>query len=816
LLYCSVAARDYKANGKILDSSTGKGISYAIVKEINGTIATTSNSEGYYEISLNSKNNILVYSSIGYTSDTVSIETGAAKNFTNIYLAPSPYLHKLIPVPPETYSASGLMIKVIDSIKTLFSKLKNYQFIAHNKYVTRENNSVGIGTGSIRIDDGIFKESINLISNIWQTKPMEIDGINQFLSKGFFYSPSSYSEVVEGQKLRSHLPASLNMLLGTRRIQNLCTDELRYYDRPFPGPLSPGALNYYKYSFEDTLMTDGRNTYKIYFEPADKNDPGLTGHLYILDSSYSIMKIEASLNQSANTGNLFENVSMVQQFIPYSGGIYLPLDYRMFITSNYIGIVKIEYELSSLIGDYIINSDVNNNDAMNSVLTVLPESGKLDSLSRANQEIVPLTQEEASAYEKIDSTRSLYSGFIYNAYRIVSPQYRLSDHFSISGPLSIYQFNHVEGNVLSLSGSGNNLFDNTTNAKLAVSNGFSDKRLKESISVSYYPNEDRSVILFLNAYNKLAVLFSSSDMYSSLTSTVYSLFSNHDFRNFYYTDGFDFRLDGEVTSFMRMDAAYSNHTDHSAQTNTTFSLLGNNSRHNFNTGSNIFSFPDSVNSPIYDARLNTLSFGVNFDFRDDIVENNQKRKVSNGHTFLSFGAGILISSPKYLGSDLDFISYSGNILAEINTIKTSSLSFEINGIYSNGPVPLQMQYALPGNISGTGRDFTFRTIGVGNMFGDQALTLNVEYNFRKEIYRVLPLPVLQNLSLNTFFNAAWKNMSEKSAAIMPIAFTVLTKPLLETGFSVGYSSLPVSLEFAWRLTYINRSSLSVGINTNIL
>jgi hypothetical protein len=207
---------------------------------------------------------------------------------------------------------------------------------------------------------------------------------------------------------------------------------------------------------------------------------------------------------------------------------------------------------------------------------------------------------------------------------------------------------------------------------------------------------------------------------------------------------------------------------------------------------------------------------VNFDFRDDIVENNQKRKVSNGHTFLSFGAGILISSPKYLGSDLDFISYSGNILAEVNTIKTSSLSFEINGIYSNGPVPLQMQYALPGNISGTGRDFTFRTIGVGNMFGDQALTLNVEYNFRKEIYRVLPLPVLQNLSLNTFFNAAWKNMSEKSAAIMPIAFTVLTKPLLETGFSVGYSSLPVSLEFAWRLTYINRSSLSVGINTNIL
>lgn len=127
-----------------------------------------------------------------------------------------------------------------------------------------------------------------------------------------------------------------------------------------------------------------------------------------------------------------------------------------------------------------------------------------------------------------------------------------------------------------------------------------------------------------------------------------------------------------------------------------------------------------------------------------------------------------------------------------------------------------MQYALPGNISGTGRDLTFRTIGVGNLFGDQALTLNIEYNFRKEIYRIVPVTVLQNLSLNTFFNAAWKNMSEASAVIMPIPFTVLTKPLLEAGFNLGYLSLPISLEFAWRLTYISRSSLTVGINTNIL
>jgi hypothetical protein len=737
------------------------------------------------------------------------------KDSTNIFLTPASALHKKSSDSINTFSAADLISKVLNTVKAMYAGINNYEFNSHNRCIIRENNGVGIGSGSVKDDDGIFKESINLISNIWKTKPMRINGIIEYSSKEYFYSPSSYSEIIEGQKSHSSLPSSLNYLLGTRRVQNLCGEELRFYNRSLPGPLSSGALNYYKYSVEDTLMLDNQKIYKIYFEPIDLNDPGLTGHLYISSSSNNVVKIEASLNQGANVGNLFENVSLIQQFISYSKGIYLPIDYRMFAKSNYIGIVKIEYELSSFLSNYKINSGTNEINSLKSVQSVLPEYGRIDSVYWANQETVPFTQEEEIANERIDSIHSSPKGYIYNVSRIISPKYRLSDHFSISGPFSIYQFNHVEGNTLSLSGSGNNLFDNTTDADLTVSNGFSDKRIKESISTAYYPDDDRSVKLSFSAYNKLATLFSSSNIYSSLTSTVYSLLSNRDIRNFYYTKGFEFRIDDEVASFIKIYTDYASHTDNSAKTNTTFSLLGNSHR-NFNSSSNNSAFPDSVNSPIYETRLNTLSLGFNFDFRDNVEENYLKRKVSNGHSFVSFGGGIMISSSKYLGSSMDFVSYNGNILAEINTINTSSLSIAVNGIYSNGPVPLQMQYALPGNISGTGRDLTFRTVGVGNVFGDQALALNLEYNFRKEIYRLLPISFIQNLSMSTFFNAAWKNVSDKSAVIMPIAFSVLTKPLLETGFSFGYSSLPVSLEFAWRLTHIDKSSFRIGFNTSIL
>jgi hypothetical protein len=185
---------------------------------------------------------------------------------------------------------------------------------------------------------------------------------------------------------------------------------------------------------------------------------------------------------------------------------------------------------------------------------------------------------------------------------------------------------------------------------------------------------------------------------------------------------------------------------------------------------------------------------------------------------LTFGGGVLISDHKLLKSSLDFRSYNLNIQGELSTFRSASLGFKITGVYSSGPVPFQMQYALPGNISAAGKSFTFRTVGLSNLFGDQALTINLEHNFREELLRMLPGRFLQNLNfqLTTFFNAAWKNMSTKSAAIMPIEFTILNKPLLEAGFSMGHSIIPVSLEFAWRLTYVDKSSFRIGINTIIL
>ncbi len=289
MLYCNILANEISFTGQIFDKSTGRGISYAIIQLQNTSKGTTANSEGYFEITLPYGKNILIASSIGYNSDTLCIDSVKHNLSSNIYLNRSSNRHD---ISEQTKNSSAYEIvnqAILEKVK-MSAGLKNYNFNAYTRCDILENNDVGLGTGSINIDPGIVKKSFNLISNIWLTKPMKINGIDEFISKGYYKKSSSYREVVEEQNSYSSLPPSLKALLGTRRIQNLCNDELLFFNRPFPGPVSSYALSYYRYSFEDTLMMDRERIFKLHFEPVDNNDPGLTGDLYITVNSRRISK----------------------------------------------------------------------------------------------------------------------------------------------------------------------------------------------------------------------------------------------------------------------------------------------------------------------------------------------------------------------------------------------------------------------------------------------------------------------------------------------------------------------------------------------
>ena len=145
------------------------------------------------------------------------------------------------------------------------------------------------------------------------------------------------------------------------------------------------------------------------------------------------------------------------------------------------------------------------------------------------------------------------------------------------------------------------------------------------------------------------------------------------------------------------------------------------------------------------------------------------------------------------------------------------MNFVFGGIYSDGPVPFQMMYSLPGNIQSLGQSFTFRTLGIGEVFGDRALTLSINNNFNDEIFRLLNLTFLIDwqVNLSAYFNAALLEISPKSRSIITHPFVEFQKPFYEIGFGIGQALFPFRLEFTWKLNYFGNNNFVIGINSGL-
>ena len=56
-----------------------------------------------------------------------------------------------------------------------------------------------------------------------------------------------------------------------------------------------------------------KNIYNIHIEPDNSADPGFVGNIFIIDSTFDLIKVDLILNRAANTGGVFDTVNI---FLP--------------------------------------------------------------------------------------------------------------------------------------------------------------------------------------------------------------------------------------------------------------------------------------------------------------------------------------------------------------------------------------------------------------------------------------------------------------------------------------------------------------------
>lgn len=792
ILTSIISAQQFTIKGKIVDENSKTPLSFVNIRVAETTLGTSSNSNGEFELKLAKSNVMLIASYIGYYSDSLSINVDGNKTNINFNLKSTDIVLSEVIVKPGVNPALEIIRKAIEKKNLRNNKLKNYEVEAYTKGLVRTTEEISAGNNSIGVGLG-GSDTTELI----------IAGILENHSRNYFLQPDKFKSVILARKQSANFPPSINTLTGGRLIQNFYDNDVNFLGRDLPGPISDNALDYYYFRIENITAQNDQKIYQIYIEPDNSADPGFSGKIFITDSTFDLVKVDLILNRAANTGNLFDTVNVYQQFDEYNG-IVMPVDYRLFVKANLLGLVRFGFELNTIMFNYSVNSSFSENIFDKAIVTVVPDADNIDSMYWQNTQTIPNTLEEQIAYNRIDSVKSIPKSF-FSDYSFLDTRVNLNNNLSITAPIAMYHFSRVEGHALDFGVFVDDAFNRRFNSSLKLSYGFSDKKFKQDFSAGYLLGDYRTWEVKFRAFNKLKILFEESDNYGELLSTLVTLIAKEEFRDYYYTKGFEIGIEGEFIPVLTMRARFKNQTDKSAFVNTDFSFFNRDKEYNFNPS-------------IYQTRINSLNIGFDIDFRDYIEDGFFRRRTSLGRSYVLFSGDVTYSNPDFLGSELNFTTYEASASAFIRTFKSAFMNINLYGRLTDGVTPYQDLYSLPGNIDVVFNSNTFRTLSINEIIGDKIFTLHLTHDFRDEIFRALNIPGLKNWEImwSLIFNAALADITPETSAVLTNPVKSFKHPFYELGFGLGQGLLPFKLEFMWKLNYRDGNNFRVGLNMPLL
>lgn len=786
-------AQNHTVRGVVVDEITNQPLSFANVRIYNSNVGTSANAEGEFELKLASGNYTFIISYIGHRSDSINIELNQNQNlFTK--LTPITLQLQEVTVVPGVNPALEIIRKAIETKNQRLQRIKDYVFNTYTKGLIKTTKDISSSDNRIGLSIGTG-----------DTAALKITGILENESKGFFSKPDNYKEEIIARKQTANFPASINTLTGGRIIQDFYRDDLQFFGREMISPISEPGLNFYFYYLEDSLAYDDNKVFQIYFEPDDKSDPGFYGRLFITGKNFNLIKIDVNINDAANPGGIFTKVNVFQQFVSFTDNIYMPIDYRMFVEGNFLGLAKFGFELNSIMYDYKINSGIDPNLFDMALVTVLPDADIKDKTYWSSIQTIPSTIEEEKAYSRIDSLENIPRTF-WDRFSLLATVQDVNENFAVTGPLGLYHFNRVEGNGLNFGFFINHLFNKRFDSDIEFNYGFADSKFKHDIKLHYLFGEYRTHHFSVNVFDKLDVLFGESDEYNTLVPTLTSLFGKYDFKDYFYSKGVSAKITSEVFPILQLGLEIFHRTDRTAFTNSDFSFFNRNKKYD-------------ENQVIFNSTTNAITPSFKIDFRKYIEDGYYRRRTSQNKSYAVLSGEAFISNARMFNSDYDFKIYELNLRSVINSFGSTGMNVKIQTIWADNAVPFQMMSALPGNIQSLGQDFTFRTLDFAEVFGDRVTTINVKYNFGDELFNRLNIPVLEDLQLlfSLHFNAAWTKISnqtkELNQNVLPTRIFEFKKPFYEIGFGIGQMLLPLQFEFTWKLNHRGKDDFVFGINS---
>lgn len=319
-----------KITGRVIDED-GFAVSYASVQYRGHKIAVSSDSQGKFSIEKH-PGWVLTVSALSYKSQTISVNE--KMDFIEVKLKDDS--HKLNEVVVKTkrgkYSrkdnpAVELMRRVIAAKKK--TDLSNHDYYQYDKYqkITLALNDLK----KEQLEGKFFSKRQYLLDQVETspyngklTLPVSIDEtVSQHIYRK---NPKIEKDIIKGQQSNG-----IGQVIQTGEILNtalkdaftdvdIYDDYVRLLQYPFPSPIGRTGISFYHYYIEDTVYVERDLCYHLQFIPANSQDFGFRGELYVLaDSSLHVKKCNLYMPHNTDV-NYVKNMKIEQEYTRLDNG----------------------------------------------------------------------------------------------------------------------------------------------------------------------------------------------------------------------------------------------------------------------------------------------------------------------------------------------------------------------------------------------------------------------------------------------------------------------------------------------------------------
>ena len=331
LLLTVTAAMAQQVTGQVTDKD-GYAIPYASITYRGHHIAVSSDIEGCFSIAAHPGWSLTV-TSVGFKSKTVKVEANTT-DLGRIELAEDTRSLNEVVVKSKKgkYSrkdnpAVELMRRVIAAKKR--TDLSNHDFYQYNRYqkITLSLNNVT----DEQLKSKFFEKRAYLRDQVevspYNKKRILPVSVDETVSQHVYRKdPLSEKDIIRGTQ-----SSGIGQVLSTGEILNtmlkevftdvdIYDDYIRLLQYQFVSPIGSTAISFYHFYIEDTTYVDKDKCYHLQFIPANQQDFGFRGELYVLaDSTLHVRKVNLYMPKKSDV-NWIDDMRINQEYTKLDNG----------------------------------------------------------------------------------------------------------------------------------------------------------------------------------------------------------------------------------------------------------------------------------------------------------------------------------------------------------------------------------------------------------------------------------------------------------------------------------------------------------------